>query len=111
MISAGRVIEALTPSGQLCWREINEGARRSARGVEGRLPRAGWPIVPGAFRDTLLDIDLRFRLPIYVLENGTAADDEVDRAGQVQDTGRSAGRGVHRDNPRASDPASKRENS
>ena len=38
----------------------------------------------------IADIDRRFGLPIYVLENGTAADDEMDREGQVQDTGRIA---------------------
>jgi beta-glucosidase len=56
------------------------------------VPRTsiGWPIVPGAFRDTLLDLDRRVRLPIYVLENGTAAEDEVDDAGQVEDSGRIA---------------------
>jgi beta-glucosidase len=56
------------------------------------VPRTavGWPIVPGAFRDTLLDIDRRFRLPIYVLENGTAASDDIDPTGQVQDTSRIA---------------------
>jgi beta-glucosidase len=56
------------------------------------VPRTtmGWPIVPAAFRDTLLDIHDRFGLPIYVLENGTAADDELDRAGRVEDTGRIA---------------------
>ena len=43
----------------------------------------GWPINPKAFRDTLLDIHRRFRLPIYVLENGTAADDHLDKAGNV----------------------------
>jgi beta-glucosidase len=54
------------------------------------VPRTtiGWPIVPSVFRDTLLDIDRRFGLPIYVLENGTAADDKVDSAGLVQDAGR-----------------------
>jgi beta-glucosidase len=50
----------------------------------------GWPIVPGAFRDTLLDIHARFRLPIYVLENGTAAEDKLDSTGKIQDTGRIA---------------------
>jgi beta-glucosidase len=55
------------------------------------VPRTaiGWPIVPGAFRDTLLDIDNGFGLPIYVLENGTATDDKIE-AGQVQDPGRVA---------------------
>ncbi len=56
------------------------------------VPRTsiGWPIVPGAFRDTLLDIHARFGLPIYVLENGTATDDKLDDAGGIQDTGRIA---------------------
>jgi beta-glucosidase len=56
------------------------------------VPRTtiGWPIVPDAFRETLLDIHRRFRLPIYVLENGTAADDKLDEAGRIQDPGRIA---------------------
>jgi beta-glucosidase len=60
--------------------------------VPADVPRTsiGWTIVPAAFRDTLLDIDRRFRLPIYVLENGTAADDKLDDEGHIQDTGRIA---------------------
>ncbi len=56
------------------------------------VPRTtiGWPIVPAAFRDTLLDIHDRFGLPIYVLENGTASDDKLDGAGRVDDPGRIA---------------------
>ena len=56
------------------------------------VPRTsiGWPIVPDAFRDTLLDIYHRFHLPIYVLENGTASDDKLDDAGVIQDNGRIA---------------------
>jgi beta-glucosidase len=56
------------------------------------VPRTsiGWPIVPGAFHDTLLDVHHRFRLPIYVLENGTASDDNPDSAGGVQEPGRVA---------------------
>jgi beta-glucosidase len=51
------------------------------------MPRTslGWPIEPHAFRDTLLDIHNRYRLPIYVLENGTAADDKIDQNGEVAD--------------------------
>ena len=54
------------------------------------MPRTsiGWLVVPGAFRDTLLDFDRRFGLPIYVLENGTADDDKANSAGLVQDSGR-----------------------
>lgn len=56
------------------------------------VPRTaiGWPIVPAAFRDTLLEIHARYRLPIYVLENGTASDDKPDGSGHVQDSGRIA---------------------
>jgi len=56
------------------------------------VPRTtiGWPIVPDAFRDTLLDIHRRFALPIYVLENGTASDDAPNTAGHVEDAGRIA---------------------
>ncbi|MGY3534492.1 GH1 family beta-glucosidase [Bradyrhizobium sp. USDA 4452] len=56
------------------------------------VPRTtiGWPIVPDAFRDTLLDIHRRFALPTYVLENGTASDDAPDSAGHVEDVGRIA---------------------
>jgi beta-glucosidase len=56
------------------------------------VPRTsiGWPILADAFRDTLLDVDRRFRLPIFVLENGTAADDKPDSTGQVQDSQRIA---------------------
>ncbi len=56
------------------------------------VPRSaiGWPVVPGAFHDTLLDIHQRFQLPIYVLENGTAAADVLGNDGQVHDVDRIA---------------------
>ncbi len=56
------------------------------------VPRTaiGWPIVPSAFRDTLIEIDQRFGLPIYVLENGTASNDKPDASGDVEDPGRIA---------------------
>lgn len=56
------------------------------------VPRTpiGWPIVPDAFRETLLDLHSRFRLPIYVLENGTASNDSLDATGTVHDDGRIA---------------------
>jgi len=56
------------------------------------VPRThiGWPIVPTAFRDTLVDVARRFKLPIYVLENGTAANDRVNQAGEIVDTDRIA---------------------
>jgi beta-glucosidase len=50
-------------------------------------PRSGigWPINPDAFRTTLLDLTRKFRLPIYVLENGTGSDDKPDERGRVVD--------------------------
>jgi len=51
------------------------------------VPRTsiGWPVQPDAFRDTLLEIHRRYRLPIYVTENGTAAADRIDENGEVAD--------------------------
>jgi beta-glucosidase len=59
-------------------------------GPPDSVPRTaiGWPIEPDAFRDTLMDIHRRFRLPIYVLENGTASDDHIDDACEVIDPSR-----------------------
>jgi beta-glucosidase len=45
----------------------------------------GWPIHPDAFRQSLLEINNVYRLPIYVLENGYGAADVVDEAGEVHD--------------------------
>ena len=51
------------------------------------VPRSvmGWPIEPEAFRETLIGIHRRYRLPVYVLENGTACRDEIDTDGAVID--------------------------
>jgi beta-glucosidase len=59
-------------------------------GPPAGVPRSsmGWPVQPEAFRDTLLDLHRRYRLPIYVLENGTAAVDRIDEKGEVQDPAR-----------------------
>ena len=61
-------------------------------GPPPEVPRTsiGWPIVPDAFAETLLEIDRRYRVPIYVLENGTAADDKLDASGSINDPGRIA---------------------
>jgi beta-glucosidase len=45
----------------------------------------GWPVQPDAFRETLMDVHRRYRLPIYVLENGTANADAINENGQVAD--------------------------
>jgi len=51
------------------------------------IPRSsmGWPVEPDAFRQTLIDLHRRYRLPIYVLENGTAHIDKFDDSGAVTD--------------------------
>jgi beta-glucosidase len=46
-----------------------------------------WPIVPSAFHDALLSI-ARYRLPVYVLENGFGGHDVPDQAGEIVDTPR-----------------------
>jgi beta-glucosidase len=45
----------------------------------------GWPIEPAAFRDTLTAVSRRYRLPIYVLENGFGAEDKPDATGAIVD--------------------------
>ncbi|MFN4024681.1 MAG: GH1 family beta-glucosidase [Hyphomonas sp.] len=50
----------------------------------------GWHVKPEAFRDTLIDAARRYRLPVYVTENGMADDVEPDAAGKVNDTARIA---------------------
>ena len=42
-------------------------------------PPIGWQVDPAAFRDTLVDLDRRYRLPIYVLENGAGAVEKLER--------------------------------
>ena len=56
------------------------------------LPRTpmGWPIVPTAFGDTLRAVAKRYRLPIYVLENGLGGYDKPDTNGAVDDPERVA---------------------
>jgi len=55
-----------------------------------RLSGIGWPVAPPSFRDTLVDTYRRYRLPIYVLENGFGSHDEPDAAGVVNDQDRVA---------------------
>jgi beta-glucosidase len=45
----------------------------------------GWPIHPDAFRETLHAIAGRYRLPIYVLENGYGGPEQADASGQITD--------------------------
>jgi beta-glucosidase len=57
-----------------------------------QVPRTaiGWPIQPEAFRDTLLMLSRHYRLPVYVLENGTATQDRILDTGAVEDPDRIA---------------------
>ena len=48
----------------------------------------GWTIVPEAFRDTILHVHRRYRLPIYVTENGIGQYDELNEKGEVADHAR-----------------------
>lgn len=50
----------------------------------------GWPIDADSFRDTLLTLSARYRMPIYVLENGLGAHDKPDAAGAIADDDRIA---------------------
>ena len=45
----------------------------------------GWQLDPAAFRDTLIDIHRRYRLPIYVTENGAGAVETPNEAGEIPD--------------------------
>lgn len=56
------------------------------------VPRSpvGWQLDPAAFRDTLIDVHRRYRLPIYVLENGAGAVEKPDATGSIDDRERIA---------------------
>jgi beta-glucosidase len=51
------------------------------------VPRSpiGWQIDPEAFRDTLVEAHGRYRLPIYVLENGAGSVERPDASGRIVD--------------------------
>jgi beta-glucosidase len=53
--------------------------------VEAPKTDIGWPIFPEAFRDELVDLTRRFRLPIYVTENGCGGKDRPGASGAVDD--------------------------
>ncbi len=52
------------------------------------LTGVGWRIDPNAFRDELITAYRRYKLPIYVTENGYGANETLDAAGGVNDPGR-----------------------
>jgi len=45
----------------------------------------GWPTLPETFKATLLSLNGRYRLPIYVLENGMGSYQEPDATGAIID--------------------------
>jgi beta-glucosidase len=56
--------------------------------AEGPVTGVGWRIHPEAFRDELLATHKRYKLPVYVTENGSGGKDEPDANGTINDTGR-----------------------
>jgi beta-glucosidase len=56
--------------------------------ADAPVSEIGWPIYPEAFRDELVDLTRRYRLPIYVTENGAGGHDTPDASGRVDDPGR-----------------------
>lgn len=50
----------------------------------------GWAIYPDAFAEELQGLTERYRLPIYVTENGSGGQDKPDVTGAVSDPGRVA---------------------
>lgn len=58
------------------WGNPPEGTPNSA---------VGWPIWPDAFRDELITLTKRYKLPVYVTENGCGGSDTVHPDGRVDD--------------------------
>lgn len=79
----GPIFAKADPQGtwNFAWGEAPADAPRSA---------LGWPTWPAAFRDELIDLSRRYRLPIYVTENGAGGSDSVGADGAVDDPARVA---------------------
>lgn len=56
--------------------------------TDSPLTGVGWRIQPDAFRDELIATHARYKLPVYVTENGFGGKETLDAAGAVHDTGR-----------------------
>lgn len=54
----------------------------------GPVTGVGWRIQPDAFRDELIATYTRYKLPVYVTENGAGAMEAPNEAGAVDDPGR-----------------------
>ena len=57
---------------------------------DGPLTGVGWRIDPDAFRNEVIATHRRYKLPIYITENGYGAHETLDEAGGVNDGGRIA---------------------
>ena len=66
------------------------GFRWGAAPADASRTDIGWPIYPDAFRETLLQVSKRYRLPVYVTENGCGGHDAPDASGAVTDEHRIA---------------------
>jgi beta-glucosidase len=56
--------------------------------ADGPVTGVGWRIHPEAFREEILETCARYRLPVYITENGSGGSDAMDEAGNVNDPGR-----------------------
>ncbi|MDB5578682.1 MAG: beta-glucosidase [Bradyrhizobium sp.] len=54
------------------------------------LTGVGWRIDPDAFRNEIIATHQRYKLPIYITENGYGAHETLDETGGVNDSGRIA---------------------
>ena len=52
------------------------------------LTGVGWRIDPNAFRDEIIAVHKRYKLPIFITENGYGAHETLDATGGVNDGGR-----------------------
>src|SRR4030095_8299554 len=103
-------VQEVTPAGDIArisqpidWFGLNHYCPIYARADQGTLGFAwadaphdvpltgvGWGIDPDAFRNALSAAHRRYKLPIYVTENGYGANETLDAAGGVNDAGRIA---------------------
>ena len=61
---------------RFAWADAPAGVRRSP---------IGWEEDPSAFRDVLTSLHKRYRLPIYVTENGAGSNEQASVTGEVND--------------------------
>jgi beta-glucosidase len=69
------------------------GEQPATSATDTHTSEVGWPIYPEAFRDELILLSKRYKLPVYVTENGCGCglgSDTPNEAGEVHDTHRIA---------------------